>query len=498
MRLVAYVTATAHRVFRWSAGALRDEACFPPTEAGLARWREYLGRRRGAALTVVIEVPGEEFREESIPPLRDGDRREVIERRLAQRFPETQLAAALALASAAQDGAGERWLLTSFAGAQQLEPWLDAVHESRVRLVGVTSTALLAPALIERCLGRLADTLLVSAHAAGLRECFLQGGRLRFARFEPASLGEGEAGARHLRTEVERLLAYLATLRALPDEGRAWPLAVVASEGQREWVAQALDEPRGLAVRFLSLERCAERLGLRHAPADLGAERLFLALAAQGLPPERFARPAERLQARRRQERRGLLAAGALGFAALAIAAGAQWFEASGLREEAGRLRVAARNAEQRVLRAAAPDMPTSAENLRLAVDGLRRLAAGLPPPEAALAHLSRSLEDCPDIELQALLWKAPADPARAEATAERSLQSLEITARLSQQAPAGARSLTEAIARFAAALQSDPAWQVVQTRLPFDLAPEATLRGGEDSPDPASQFVVVIARRPS
>ena len=498
MRLVAYLTATAHRVFRWSAGALGDEACFAPTAAGLAGWREYLGRRRGAALTVVVDVPGEEFREESIPPLRDGDRWEVIERRLAQRFPESQLAAALALNAGAEDGAGERWLLTSFAGARQIEPWLDAVHELRVRLAGVTSTALLAPVLIERCLGGAADTLLVSVHAAGLRECFLQGGRLRFARFEPASPGEGAAGARRLRAEVDRLLAYLATLRALPEGGSASPLAVVASEGQREWVARALGDPGGLALRFLSVERCADRLGLGHAPADLGAERLFLALAAQGLPPERFARPAERRQARRRRERRRLLAAGALGFAAFAVGAGAQWIEAGGLREEAGRLRVAARNAEQRVLRAAAPDMPTSAENLRLAVDGMRRAAAGLPPPEAALVHLSRSLEDCPDIELQALLWKAPADPARPEATADRSLQSLEITARLSGQAFAGVRSLTEAIARFAAALQADPAWQVVQTRLPFDLAPEATLRGGEDTPGPASQFVIVIARRAS
>ena len=498
MRLVAYVTANARRVFRWSAGALRDEACFAPTEAGFAGWREYLGGRRGAALTVVIDVPGEEFREESIPPLREADRWEVIERRLAQRFPETQLTAAFALHAAAEDGAGQRWLLTSFAGAQQMEPWLDAARELHVDLAGVTSTALLAPALVERCLGRAPAMLLVSAHAAGLRECCLQNGHLRFARFESAARTDGEAGARHLATEVDRLLAYLETLRALPEGRGTIPLTVIAGEAQREWVVRALGEARDLVLHFLSVERCADRLGLRHAPADLGAERLFLALAAQGLPSERFARPAERRQVRRRRERRTLLAAGALGFAALAIAAGSQWIEASGLREEASRLRVAAQGAEQRVLRAAVLDAPTSAENLRLAVDGMRRLAASQPPPEAALVHLSRSLEDCPDIELEALVWRGPADPVRADATAERSPQSLEITARLSREASGGMRSLTEAIARFAGALQGDPAWQVVQTRLPVDLAPEATLRGGEDAPARASQFVVVIARRPS
>lgn len=128
--------------------------------------------------------------------------------------------------------------------------------------------------------------------------------------------------------------------------------------------------------------------------------------------------------------------------------------------------------------------MPARSENVRLAVDELRRIAAGAPLPEAAFVHLSRALDRCPGITLEALAWRvAPA------------AQTLDITARVAAHAPSGVRALSAEIAGFAAALQARGEWQVRRTRLPFDLTPEATLRGGDGAGSPAPRFVIVIAR---
>lgn len=170
MRLVVYCTAAERRVLRCSGGRLRPEAQFAADESGLTAFRQYLQHRAGAIVTLVADVAGEEFHEEQIPHLRGRDRDAVVQRRLAQRYPDARLAAALSLGRAEADLRKERVLLASFANAHQFTPWLEALRASRVRLAGVCSTALFAPTLVAT---RAAQCILASVHARGLRTCFL-------------------------------------------------------------------------------------------------------------------------------------------------------------------------------------------------------------------------------------------------------------------------------------------------------------------------------------
>ncbi|MCD6044029.1 MAG: hypothetical protein K0R40_3632, partial [Burkholderiales bacterium] len=137
-RHLLYFTAEDHYLYAASGRKLELEARFPGDDLGLTAFREYLRGRKGALFGVLADLAGEDFHEEQIPWLRGGDREAVLSRRLAQRYRDTRLAAALSLGPVTTpQRRNERLLLASFTNTQQFAPWLDALEEAGVRLAGV-------------------------------------------------------------------------------------------------------------------------------------------------------------------------------------------------------------------------------------------------------------------------------------------------------------------------------------------------------------------------
>src|SRR6266850_1599082 len=145
-RRILYFTAEDHYLYRSVGSALELEAKFSGDDLGVTAFRDYLRGQRGALFSVLADLAGEDFHEEQIPFVRGADRDAVLARRLAQRYRDTRLAAALSLGQVlTAERRNERLLLASFTNTQQLAPWLDALEEAGARLSGVYSVPLLAP-----------------------------------------------------------------------------------------------------------------------------------------------------------------------------------------------------------------------------------------------------------------------------------------------------------------------------------------------------------------
>src|SRR5574341_168002 len=99
-RRLLYVTAEDHYLYRAGGHALELEAKFPGDDLGVTAFREHLLARPGGLFSVLADLSGEDFHEEQIPYLRGGDRDAIVQRRLAQRYRDTRLAAALSLGEA--------------------------------------------------------------------------------------------------------------------------------------------------------------------------------------------------------------------------------------------------------------------------------------------------------------------------------------------------------------------------------------------------------------
>jgi len=508
-RHLLYFTAEDHYLYTSTLGRLELEARFPGDDLGVTAFREHLRGRKGALFAVVADLAGEDFHEEQVPLLRRGDREAIVQRRLAQRYRDTRLAAALSLGPVSSpQRRNERLLLASFTNTQQFAPWLDALDEAGARLAGVYSVPLLAPALAARLGARRPRALVVTANRAGLRQCFIEDGKLRFARLERTVEMVPQAFAAFARSETLRLAQYLATLRALPRDGGPIPALVVAPPGQRAVFEQTLVSDSRVTFHTLDGAQALRAIGLRRAPRDAGAEALYLHLAARKPPREQFASRDDRRRYFVWQLQRAVTAAGAVGFAACALYAGGSWMETQDLRTRAASQAQEARSSAERYARitAAFPVTETTTENLRVAVLEFRRIAEASAAPEAAFIHLSRVLERFPQMELDAVQWRVGrageqrdgGERAGAGSAARADGVNFEISGRVNATQRNDYRGITAQVQAFASALASG-GYQLVRTQLPFDVTSEGTLTGdigGQGESGEAPRFTVTLARR--
>ena len=507
-RHLLYFTAEDHYLYSASRGRLELEAKFSGDDLGVSAFRTHLRDRKGALFAVVADLAGEDFHEEHVPLLRGGDREAVVQRRLAQRYRDTRLAAALSLGQVAgPQRRNERLLLASFTNTQQFAPWLDALEEAGARLAGVYSVPLLAPALAARLGVRGARTLLVSANRAGLRQCFLEDGKLRFARLERTVEMVPQALAAFARSETLRLVQYLGTLRALPRDGAPLQAVVIAPRGERAVFEHALASDARVVFRTIDGEEAQRSLGLRQAPDGAAAEALYLHLAARNAPREQFASTDDRRSYFVWRLQRAVVAAGALGFAACAVYSGTRSLESYDLFSRAAvqsrESALATRRYE--LITASFPVTETTTENLRATVLEFRRIAESSAAPEPGLAHVSRVLARFPQIEIDGLNWSVgrpgetrerKAAQVKPEAQSNQAVL-VEISGRVNATQRNDYRGITAQVQSFAGALAAS-GYELVRTQLPFDVTSEGTLTGdigGADSGE-APRFTITLARR--
>ena len=509
-RRILYFTAEDHYLYRSRGGALELEARFSGDDIGVSAFRDHLRGQRRALYSVLADIAGEDFHEEQIPYLRGSDREAIVQRRLAQRYRDTRLATALSLGHVTGERRNERLLLTSFTNTQQLAPWLDALEEAGARLSGVYSVPLLAPALAARLRNKAERLLIVAATRAGLRQCYIDRGRLRFARLERTVEMVPQALAMFVRSETQRLLQYLITLRALPRDGAPVQVLVIAPPGQRAVFEQALASDARLQFRTVDADEAFKAVGLKRAPEGTAAEALYLHLTAKKPPAEQFASREERRRFFIWKLQRGIVAAGALGFAACALYGGSQWLEAMDVRERAAEQRRQARAAAQSYERITAtfPVTQTSTENMKVTVVEFLKIARASPSPEPALVHVSQVLERFPQIDLDSLAWNVgrPGRDAKLSAPAATAAKPagggdaviVEISGRVNATQRNDYRAITGQVRNFAAELAAG-GFELLRTQLPFDVTSEGTLSGdigaGTESGE-APRFTIVIARR--
>jgi hypothetical protein len=495
-RHLLYFTAEDHHLYASAGARLEHAAKFSDDDLGVSAFREYLHGRQGALFAVIADLAGEDFHEEQIPWVRGADRDAVVQRRLAQRYRDTRLAAALSLGKASTpQRRNERLLLASFTNTQQFAPWLDALEEAGAKLAGVYSVPLLAPALAAHLGARGERIVLVTANRAGLRQCSVD--------MVPQAL------AAFVRSETLRLVQYLGTLRALPREGPPLHAVVVAPPGQRAVFERALVSDARVAFHTVDAADALRAVKVREVPQGSSAEALYVHLAARKPPRVQFASSSERRGYFIWQLHRGIVAASAAAFVACAFLGVARWLEVFDARERAAAQSREAKLASEQYERVTAkfPVTQTSTENLKVAVVEFRRIAERSPAPEAALVHVSRVLQQFPQIELDALTWSARGPggkrvPAAVDslpkpaAPGEVALQ-LELSGRVNATQRNDYRGITAQVQRFAEALASS-GYELARTQLPFDITSEGTLTGdigGRDSGE-APRFTITLARR--
>ncbi len=520
-RHLLYLTSARAVLYHWAGGHLAVGATFPANEEGLQAFAQFLGTQRGGLYYLLVDLVEEDFHQDTIPFVRGADRRALLERKLAQRYRDITLSLALSLGTEKSQRRDERILFSSFTNTQQLKPWLAALRERELAVGGVYSVALLAAALAARLGLKKMPSLVVTLEEAGLRQSYVEQGRLRFSRLGPleaAAASDPERVAEAFERETTRVLQYLAAMRLLSADKPVLELVLIAPPGQRDAIstaasritlvapgprerndAAALRVPQ-LHITVIDFREAAKTVGLRRAPAGVGAEALFLHLLAAHPPREQYAREGLRGAFRVWQWRRWLVASAGVACAALLVYAGMDLWQSFQLREEIAADRQQARVATQQYERVIArfPPMPTTTDSLRVTMQQYGALAKLTRSPAALFVDISHALAASPKIEVEQLRWETMRSPKAADKPLEGRYEVADIDARVLALRASDYRNIMISVNAFLDNLRKQPGMQVIKTELPFDIGSQRSLSGdvGVEQQSAEPRFKVTVARK--
>ena len=512
-----YLTASRLTAYGLSRGKLGVDAGFDRNDSGVAAFSAYLANSRNLYY-LVVDVVEEDYHQDTIPYLRGKDRRQVLARRLAQRYRDTSLVLSLSLGYDKGERRNEKVLYASFSSTQQFQPWLTALEQSECRLVGVYSTALLAPALIKGAGLKSRRGLLVSVQQTGLRQSYFEDGNIRFSRIGRLNLEDAAAVAAACASESARLQQYLVTARLLPEANASIDVMVLAGAKYHSALTETCRNSELLHYHVINADALCRKAGLASFPPNAPCDALFLQAAATATPQEQFAQEPQRHQYHLWQIGNALYAAGMAVFVAGLLFAGVQLFDVYNLNQKihTDQSRYDAVSAEYARVTATFPPTPTSTENLKTTIKQYQILQEQTASPAYLLAEISKVLTGFPQVEIERIEWRvgkplqesgakgaAPKTPASAVATAAPAAglayELATVSARVVDARRADLRSITDMTNKFIAALKTSPRLEIISVHMPFDIAAAETLKGdigSERAIAEDARFTITVGRR--
>jgi hypothetical protein len=504
--------AEANRLaaYRWDGGTLNLEAKFAADEAGIAAFSTYLATQRGSNFYMLADVPEEGFQLELLPFVQGADRTILIQRKLSQFFYGSPLTTGVSLGRERTGRRDERMLLAALTRPQGFDPWLGALRSAESQLAGIYSIPLLVADLASQLKIKAERCLVLSIGHGGIRQTFLEGGKLRFSRLSPLAASGTDEIARACAAESARIYQYLS--QRLIARAAMLPVAVLVHPAAQAAFAAACTDSDELHFEFVDLLAAAKTCGLKTPPKDSSADTLFLHLLAHQPPREQFAPPAERRMFRIWQARFALKATGAVAMFGCLLFATNELVEIAGLRQQSDSMLAQAQSDGQRYaeIMQSLPPMPASLEDLRAVMTRYDALEKRSAPPKAMFDRISAALDESPRIELDRIEWSLSARPEDIGASVDlrraanapsadggQAMHAVAVVTGILPRTEAGdQRAMLETVNEFAATLRHDPAMRVAVLRMPVDVESAKTLRSGSENPAAAevSRFSVRLS----
>lgn len=513
-KLLICVSAPQASVARWHGGKITDCQIFGSDEAGLARFEEHLAGLKDIPVYFLVDAVEEDYRFETLPHTFGSDRTELVNRKLKQHYRNKPYTAAWLQGRDNDKRRDDRYLFSALTNPDLLTGWLQAVSAQNLPIAGIYLLPMVSAALPDKLQVKAANILIVAQHSAGLRITFLHEGQFRLSRLTRADIARDSSHENFIADEISNTRLYLDALRInMLDEH----LTVLLLDGGNEFaeVADSLsrDNPSLSCMRLGSTELAAllqipENL-LRASPDVISLHLLGLKTPQSNLAPANVT-----IGFRRHQARRMIYASAAgaaLGATFWSIINFSLTMDARTETGDAARQTALQQAYYQEVTRQF-PAAPTSADNLKKAVEIAQKLKQRARTPDAMMSIVSRALDASPSVVLRELSWnydqsalEATGGAARAPGTAahggaarrEGGLIAGEI-----RPFRGDYRAAIETINAFAARLARDPQVAEVQVvKLPLNVNPSLQISGNTlDSREETgtADFRLLLIMKPS
>ncbi|MGD9604194.1 MAG: hypothetical protein AB7O21_10355 [Gammaproteobacteria bacterium] len=505
---VLLVAADRALLYTGHGGRLTHAYEFAAGEGGWSAFSHYLEQAGAAPLHVLVDVVEEEYRQDTIPHVRGGDRRAVLARKYARLFRGTPYCLALAQGREREGRRDDRVLLTALTKPETLAPWIAEILKHRVPLAGIHSVPILSAALLKAVKATASNVLFISVQqVSGLRQTFFRDGQLKISRLAQMPRLGSVPYANHVLAELAKLRRYLNSLALVSRDS---PLAIyLFSHGE---LLQELERhcrsSDGEQYFLVDTADLAPRLGLPAESVSPYADALFAQLLLDAPPSVHYAQRQETRFHLLHQWKIALLAASVLLIVGSAGWSALRFVEGVGLKQQA--LDAAQKSVfyQERLAlaRRDLPPTPLDASAIDTAVRTADALVSLRASPLPAWRLLGAALESAPAIVLDRLTWQrsfvpdpdgkpapgTPEPPAPAAADdAYYAITDVEGHLAAFDGDFRGALATIDALA--ARLREQQDVRSVTVTRYPLDLDPDASVTGSAGAADPAAGFTLRI-----
>ena len=515
-KLLISVSAGQVSAARWPDGRLTVCSVFKNDDSGLAAFKDHLAKLPHLPVHMMVDAVEEDYRFESLPHSFGSDRSEMVSRKLKQHYRNTPYCSARIQGRDNDKRRDDRYLFCALTNPDLIAPWLQAVTERELPVAGVYLLPTVSLGLIEKLKLRQTNLLIVSIHGAGLRLTFFRDQQLRISRLARIDGSEGEA-IKNYAEEISNTRLYLHALRVMTlDEHLS--VLIVDRNDTLGTLAQAIaqDNPN-IECRRVGHAEIVTSLGIAAPTLDSSSDALYLHLLGLSAPVNNLAPAGVTLGFRQRQIRRGIDTLTAVCAVAAAAWCAAILYQVFDTRRETESARRETTELQARYQEATHqfPAAPTTAENLRRAVEISQKIGNTTRSPELMMEMVSQALERNPAIVVKNFGWKyglaeidaggdrksTPEIPPPAAHGAASRKQSGLIEGEV-RPFNGDYRAAIEAINRFTATLSQQPqVAEIKVVKLPLNISPGLTLSGNtaeSHAQTEVAEFKLILMFKPA
>ncbi|MDE2311017.1 MAG: hypothetical protein KGL01_09350 [Betaproteobacteria bacterium] len=494
-KTLMFLGADHFHAYTWKNGALSGEQRFADNPEGKEQFVEFLQNHPDPAY-LLADLIEEDFRHETVPHLRGGERTALIQRKFDQYYRNTPFRQALPLQRRKEGRRDDEMLFSGLTNPALISPWLSVLLAHSTPVAGIYSVPNISAPLV-RDIPSSYLLLLSWEKYAGLRQTYFDAKLLRFSRLTPIS--DGSSFSEAVAKEAARTQQYLKSLSLLPA-GQALSVYIICHADDRHELEARLNDNTDMHYAYLDIQEMGQRIKSKTRYADSDAAPLFLHLLAIKPPPSHYAAAAHTHFFQLMQFRRGLYwLSGALAAASLLWSAADIW-EGRGLNADGKSLKAQADKISQQAQQViqSFPNTLVPATDMKTAVLLARKLENYSPAPQIILEGLSKALDAFPRIRVDKLSWQTSAAPDSVipgRAATNAPAQVITLDGELTEFS-GDYRNALNYLERFQQAL-AQRGYGVTALALPLDISPKGSIAAGagDDDTKPAKFSLKIIWR---
>jgi hypothetical protein len=517
-KLLISVSASQVSAARWAGGRFARSHMFANNEDGLAGFKDYIAHISHLPVHMLVDAVEEDYRFELLPHSFGADRSEMVNRKLKQHYRNTPYCSARPQGRDSGKRRDDRYLFCALTNPELVTSWVQAVIERELPIAGIYLLPTVSHGLVEKLQLKQANLLMVSIHSSGMRLTYFRDQKLRISRLARID-STGPQAIKSYAEEISNTRLYLHALRIMTLDEQLSVLVIDRDDSLTELAdAIARDNPN-IECRRLGRPEIVASLGISAPALDSSADAFYLQLLGLHAPDSNLAPANITSGYRQHQARHAFYAlAGVTAFAAAAWCTFTLYqiidtrFDTTAATRQTAQLQAQYQEETRRF-----PAAPTSAENLKRAVEISQKIGSTTRSPEAMMDIVGQALDSNPAIILKTFGWKygpaaeIEAEPGKASkpmgnsgapAPAAGSRRQSGLVDGEVRPFRGDYRDAIETIDRFAETLLKQP--QVAEVKilkLPLNINPGLTLSGNTtDSREQAGRAefkLVLVLKQP-